>query len=81
MIIIHIKLHDILRNKAKLDGNHFGFFQMEVKSGLSVRHLLKLLGLDDCWVGLVIINKKQVDFQSVIEDGDKIEIFSPMSGG
>lgn len=81
---VFVGIHDVLKLKVKED-----LFENVNKERLSVDlpekadvlALLNFIGLDQSLVGLIIVNKKQADLNCKLEDGDIIELFSPMSGG
>jgi sulfur carrier protein ThiS len=79
-IVLH--LHDILKSKVKTFPNRIdGAFDYQLTAGASVGQLLQDLGLDHCYVGLVVVNGRQAAKDYCLQDGDRVELFSPMSGG
>lgn len=79
---LKVRLHDILRDKAKLKtaGGQKGRFEMIMPSGVAVVEMLSILALPKDQVGLIIVNGRQVDFDYELDADDEIELFSPMAG-
>lgn len=79
-IIVH--LHDILRDKVVgCADSAKGEFEFLLPAEASVRQLLQDLGLEHRFVGLVVVNGQQANKDYSLQDGDRVELFSPMSGG
>jgi|GEM_PF-880809 len=79
---IKVRLHDILQDKvAGYAGSAEGAFDYQLPVGVPVSHLLKVLELDSRYVGLMVVNGRQAGKDYSLQDGDRLELFSPMSGG
>ena len=79
---IKVRLHDILQDKVAACASHAkGDFEYQLPASATVSHLLKDLGLDSRYVGLVVVNGRQAGKEYSLQDGDRVELFSPMSGG
>ncbi len=79
---IAVQLHDILKSKVEAcPVSVEGTFDYQLPAGASVSFLLQDLGLDNRFVGLVVVNGLQADKDYRLLDGDRVELFSPMSGG
>lgn len=78
----YVYLHDVLKNKVKLESyDNKAAFSIILNPGSSVEDLLKSLGLSQDWVGLIIVNGKQVGLDYLFSDQDRVDLFSPMAGG
>lgn len=81
-MILKLYIHDALKDKIKKKYKlHEGQITVFMPKGSTVRDLLLKMELPDDWVGLIIVNNKQVNFEQVLHDKDVINIFTPMSGG
>lgn len=79
---IKVRLHDILKDKvAGCAGSSEGAFDFLLTADATVSQLLKDLGLDSHYVGLVVVNGRQAGKDYRLQDDDRVELFSPMSGG
>ena len=81
---VFVNLHDVLKQKVKkdlLEKVNKEKLSVDLPEKADVLALLDLIGLEQSLVGLTIVNKKQADLNCKLEDGDIIELFSPMSGG
>lgn len=78
----YVYLHDALKNKVKLDNfDGKAVFSIIINPGSSVKDLLKILRLSQEWVGLIIVNGRQVGPDYVLSDQNRVDLFSPMAGG
>ncbi len=79
---IAVHLHDILKSKVKaFPVSAEGSFDYQLSAGASINLFLQDLGLDRRYVGLVVVNGRQAAKDYCLQDGDRVELFSPMSGG
>ncbi len=79
---ISVSLHDTLISKLKSEGfADKDLVRFTLNQGSSVEDLLKSLGLSSDWVGLIIVNGRQVGPDYVFSDQDRVDLFSPMAGG
>ncbi len=79
---INVSLHDTLISKVKPEGfADKDIVRFTLSQGSSVEGLLKSLGLSSDWVGLIIVNGRQVSPDYVLSDQDRVDLFSPMAGG
>ncbi len=56
-------------------------FQIEPRSGLTVREIATAEGLDEKEVHIVMINGRHGTFDSALADGDRLGLFPPVGGG
>lgn len=54
---------------------------LELQSGTSLRNLLSLLALPKESVSLLIVNGEKADIAQELQDGDRVQIYPPVSGG
>lgn len=79
---IKVRLHDVLKDKvAGCTASAKGDFDFRLTADAPVSQLLQDLGLDSRNVGLVVVNGRQVGKDYRLQDSDRVELFSPMSGG
>ncbi|MBW6464009.1 MAG: MoaD/ThiS family protein [Dethiobacteria bacterium] len=81
-MLIKLRLHDILKEKVgagRADGD--GILKQQLRDGSTVNDLVVSLGLNREYVGLIIVNGRQAAFEFSLNEGDSVELFSPMSGG
>lgn len=74
---IRIKLHASLRRKLPGPEEH----EMEVAEAATVAELLKELGIRQQEAAFVIINGRKAATDSLLSDGDSIDVFPPIDGG
>lgn len=80
---VKVCLHEMLKNKADTteavaEGSNLNIV---MPLGATVKELLALLKLNRELVGLVIVNKRQVGINYTLNEGDSVELFSPLCGG
>jgi sulfur carrier protein ThiS len=81
-MLIKLRLHDVLNDKVSgCASNAKGVFAHQLPEGAAVSTLLKEVGLDSSSIGLVIINGRQAAKDYRLKDGDRVELFAPLSGG
>jgi sulfur carrier protein ThiS len=80
---VKVCLHEILKNKVDITEavTEAGNLSIVMPVGATIRDLLALLNLNYELVGLVIVNKLQVGIEHILNDGDSVELFSPLCGG
>jgi thiamine biosynthesis protein ThiS len=78
MINIYLQLYSILREK--LPPEEKGRAEMQIAEGTTLKDLLDELGIERRVV--ISVNEVQeTDKQRRLKDGDKVKIFSSISGG
>ncbi len=79
---IHVSLHDTLKSKLKPEiyGDKDAI-HIIINPNSSVDDLLKALRLSPEWIGLVIVNGRQVGPDYLFSDQDRVDLFSPLAGG
>lgn len=77
---IKVFLYDVLKTKLLPDSEE-RLIEAELKTGATVQELVQYLNLPEEWVGLILLNGRQVERKLVLSDQDNIVIFSPMAGG
>lgn len=58
--------------------------KQELADGTTIESMLKLLKYKNEWMGVAVNMQfvaKELHSQTLIKDGDEIEVLSPMSGG
>lgn len=78
MITVNIKATAFLR---RLKGCSKGKTKITIPKGLTIRDILKYLGASPNEVGFVVINGAIVDFDSLVNDGDNLELYQIFGGG
>ncbi len=79
---ITVRLHDILKDRVISQYPEArGSFILELPEEAKVRDLACSLGLSDQHIGLIVINGSQAKLGESLNRGDRVELFSPMSGG
>ena len=61
--------------------NATGTAVVEVQPGLTVAGLADRLGMERKYVGFVCVNGTVVSDDTVLQDGDEVSFFEPVSGG
>ncbi len=81
-MLVKIRLHDILKDKIKTEKvSEKGITERQLPEGSTVNDLVISLGLKHELVGLIIVNGRQVNYQFKLCEEDRVELFSPLSGG
>ena len=75
---IHVHLYSILRDKLPPGSN--GQAVLHLKSGASLQDLLNELGITRKVV-ISVNNEQEMDKSRQLQNGDKVKIFSSISGG
>lgn len=79
---IKICLHDTLKSRVESEMKvNDGKVVLVLPPGSLVQDLLKVLNLSEDYIGLMLVNGKQVGYKKQLSNGDKIDFFSPMAGG
>ena len=73
---IQVKLYATLRKFLPDDNN-----EMDVEPGVSVRDLLKQLGIPDTEAKLIFINGRRGSIDTILQGGERLGIFPPVGGG
>jgi sulfur carrier protein ThiS len=75
---IHIQLYSILREKLPPESK--GRAMLDLKSGASLQDLLDELGITRKVV-ISVNNEQEMDTSRQLQNGDKVKMFSSISGG
>lgn len=76
--MVTVRLHAALRSCLP---HGSGVLQVSVAKGLTVRKVLRDLGIDCRAVGLVLVNGKVASFDHRLVPGDSIELYPIFGGG
>jgi sulfur carrier protein ThiS len=55
--------------------------ELDIRGAISLRQLIAKLGLEEDSVGVLLVNKKWAMFDSVVRDGDFVQLYPFMEGG
>ncbi len=77
-MLVSVKLIAALRKKLP-EGTIGNTCQLELPAGSSVKDILEHFDIDDSHV--VLVNGHSPDPDQVLQDGDKVSIFSAVAGG
>ena len=75
---VQVTLYSILKRYA---GDTQGQIQMPFIAGEDVAGLLERLGIARFEVLLIILNGKTSPLEQTLQQGDRVDIYPPMSGG
>ena len=79
---IGVFLHDTLKSEINEESNGDNdVLYIAIEPDSSVSDLLKFLRISPEWIGLVIVNGRQVGPNYLFSDQDRVELFSPLAGG
>lgn len=78
MITVSVKVTAYLR---RLKGCTDGKTELDLFSDSKVKDVLKDLGALSGEIGLIILNGRAVDLQSLLNDGDNLEFYQIFGGG
>ncbi len=74
---VNVKLMSIFAKYSKEDDDG----KTEIKDGGTVLDIVKELGLPEKQVGLIAVNGRQSDINTVLSEDDTVFIFPPAAGG
>ena len=75
---VHIQLYSVLREKLPIDAK--GRTEMEFADGATLQDLLTKLDIERKVV-ISVNGEQETDKSRLLNDGDKVKIFSSISGG
>jgi len=75
---VTVKLNSILKRHCK---NPEGKVKMTVEEGTTIKEVLKKLSLIEGETGVVILNSKLALENTVLNDGDVLELYPVVGGG
>ncbi len=55
--------------------------RVQLEAGARVAELLSRLGIAEDDVGILVVNRKDAQFNQILEDGDLVTVIPPMGGG
>ncbi len=73
---ITIKLHASLRPYGRSDSSS-GLFPLEISEKVTVREVIRELGIPPEEVRMILLNGKGADSNSILSNGDRIALFPP----
>jgi hypothetical protein len=74
--MVEVELNQMLAEAAGA-----GLVKLDIGEAVSVKQLAVKLGIDEDNLGAIFINKKWGLFESVIRDGDFVQLYPFMEGG
>jgi molybdopterin converting factor small subunit len=77
-MIIHVTLYGILREKLAKEAR--GKITLDLAEGSTVQEARDALGIDTN-ILCVLNGKNERDFETVLQDGDKVSFLHPVGGG
>ena len=75
---IHISLRLFASLSQRMPENHNKF---PVPPGTTVGEVLSSLGIPEDDARLIFVNSRRAELTSILKDGDRMGIFSPVGGG
>jgi len=66
---------------ASLGAGRFGENVLELPSGSSVQQIMKETGIPEPFMGIMVVNGKHAQLDTILEDGDKIDLLPIVGGG
>jgi len=75
---VHLQLYSVLREKLPIDAK--GRAVLELEGGSTIKDLLTLLDIERKVV-ISVNGVQEPDISRLLRDGDKVKIFSSISGG
>ncbi|UCD87583.1 MAG: MoaD/ThiS family protein [Desulfobacterales bacterium] len=80
-MIIEVKVfsslcHYIPKSERRLDRHKW-----DIDEGATVQQVLKMVGLPDDEVRVLLINGRNAKRENVLKEGDVLHVFPPMAGG
>ena len=80
---IEVKLHGTLRRHrpSDIEGAPHHPFSMVLSEGTTVAQLVKTLAIRDGLLNAAAVNGESVSIDSVLHDGDSVQLFPPSAGG
>ena len=73
---VTVKLHASLRPYGRSDSND-GLFPLETTEKATVREVIQELGIPPEKVKMILLNGRGANFDSVLNDGDRVALFPP----
>lgn len=83
MMKIEVKLHGTLRRHRPTDaaGAPHHPFALSVPDGVTVAHVVDQLGIETGLLNAAAVNGDSVNLDSVLHEGDSVQLFPPSAGG
>ena len=78
MIQVHVRLHGDLREFLKTRGS---MALMDLPEGSTLETLNEILGIPIKDIVVTLVNGVAVGSSAVLQYGDRVDIFTPLSGG
>ena len=75
---VHVRLFGDFRHFLRETDGHA---TLDVAEGTTVRDVLDRVQVPVTHVGLVSVNREMVPVETVLGDGDAVDVFSPLGGG
>ncbi len=80
-MIIEAKVAQSLRRYLQNSENHIDGDKWDMPEGTTVSNALKMLGLPNWEIKLLLVNGRHANMDSVLSDGDALQVFPLMPGG
>ena len=74
-MILFVKLYATLRQNRKES------YEMDLKSGSTVRDILRELDISEKDVGVIMVNSRSGTFDQTLEPQDRLTLIPPIDGG
>ena len=75
---VHVRLFGEFRRFLREADGHL---TLEVVEGTTVRDMLERVHVPGAEVGLVSVNREMAAVETVLRDGDAMDVFPPIGGG
>ena len=80
-MIIEIKIFSFLLDDTTVSENRLEGDQWNIPDGANVAHVLKMLNLADEQKKTFLVNGRHADEETVLNEGDVLHIYPPITGG
>lgn len=80
-MIIEVKVFSSLRHYIPNSERRLDRHKWDIGEGATVEQVLKMVGLPDEEVRVLLINGRNSKRESVLKEGDVLHVFPPMAGG
>jgi len=77
---IYIKLKGRLGNFGDLD-HHKSDILLDIGDNIKIIDVLKEIRIPRKHIGLIVVNKKAVNINTLLNEGDSLTLYPPIAGG